>query len=140
MSKGLLIRRLLSSLLLIILSFGSAEELSQQQTQNSFNNLFKVSIWPAEGTKLINEYHSWILHLEDTSGNHIKDANFAISGGMIAHGHGLPSKPVISGYLGNGDYLIEGVLFNMSGIWTLQFIIQTPAVSDRVRFDFEVNF
>jgi hypothetical protein len=140
MSKQLLTRRFLSGLLLLALSFGNAEELSQQHTQNSFNHLFKVSIWPAEGTTLINEYHSWILHLEDASGNHIKDASFTISGGMVAHGHGLPSKPVVSRYLGNGEYLIEGVLFNMSGIWTLQFIIQTPTVSDRVRFDFEVKF
>ena len=140
MSKRLLTRGFLSGLLLLALSFGNAEELSQQHTQNSFNHLFKVSIGPAEGTTLINEYHSWILHLEDASGNHIQDASFAISGGMVAHGHGLPSKPIVSEYLGNGDYLIEGVLFNMSGIWTLQFIIQTPTVSDRVRFDFEVKF
>jgi len=43
-------------------------------------------------------------------------------------------------YLGNGDYLVEGVLFNMAGKWTLQFLVQTPQQTDRVRFEFDVSF
>jgi len=63
-----------------------------------------------------------------------------ISGGMDAHGHGLPTSPFVTSYLGQGKYLIEGLLFNMSGEWNLQFAIKSPKFSDRARLDFTLGF
>ena len=106
----------------------------------SMEGKFKLFIFPATGQISIGEYQEWIIVVRDHADRIVEDAYLAISGGMIAHGHGLPSKPQIQHYLGEGRYLIEGVLFNMAGTWTLQFIVQTKEQVDRVRFDFEVAF
>ncbi len=112
------------------------EKLSAQ----SLDKAFHVSIFPKEGRAVIGQYHQWVIHVVDADGKVVENARLRIGGGMEDHGHGLPSKPQITTYLGEGNYLIEGVLFNMSGRWTLLFVIQTPQVVDRVRFDFDVAF
>lgn len=106
----------------------------------SFNEYFQVSISPQQQRMPIGDYHNWQLVLTDANGEVVNDARFKVSGGMVEHGHGLPSQPQVTRYLGGGRYLVEGLLFNMAGQWTLQFIIDTPMFSDRARFDFDVAF
>ena len=56
-----------------------------------------------------------------------------VSGGMPEHGHGFPSLPLATESLGAGDYLIEGVEFNMEGLWQIVLRLDGPD-TDRVRF------
>ena len=100
----------------------------------------KVIIQPQAEQYQIGQYHNWIIVVRDISGNAIENANITVDGGMLGHGHGLPSQPIVTKHVGNGSYLIEGVLFNMSGEWTLNFYIQTPSHKDRARFDIELSF
>jgi hypothetical protein len=67
----------------------------------------------------INRIHSWILHLETAAGEPVSDAELIVTGGMPEHDHGLPTQPRVTGYLGNGDYLLEGLRFHMNGYWEI---------------------
>ena len=126
---------------MLLLSAAQASNVSpEKHTTQSLGQLFKIVIYPKDGKKIIGQYHDWVIHIEDAKGKTVDNARMAISGGMVTHGHGLPSKPQVTSYLGKGNYLIEGVLFNMAGDWTLQFVIWTPTHRDRARFDFGVAF
>ena len=105
----------------------------------SDNQHFVVSLAPRDKL-LLGQYHAWTVELSDAGGKAVDNARIAISGGMAAHGHGLPSQPQVTKYLGDGRYQIEGLLFNMAGDWHLQLAIATPQFTDRVRFDFSVAF
>ncbi len=65
--------------------------------------------------------HNWVVRFEPKSFTQAKPLRIEIDGGMPRHGHGLPSEPKITQHLGDGRYQIEGVLFNMPGLWQLQF-------------------
>lgn len=72
----------------------------------------------------INQIHSWLVYLEDSSGNRISNAEVIIIGGMPEHDHGLPTAPQITSELEPGTYLLEGVRFHMQGKWQLDLKIQ----------------
>ena len=130
--------------ILMLLIHASAFASVDRWRQQSDAGHFIVTLMAEDGQYKIGRYHNWIIVVTDNQGNAIENAQIAISGGMLAHGHGLPSKPLVTRYLGQGQYLIEGMLFNMSGKWTLLFVIQTviqkPMLRDRVRFDIELTF
>ena len=54
---------------------------------------------------------------------------------MPQHGHGLPTQPRITDDQGNGEYLVEGMKFQMPGWWTLSFHITADDQSDSVTFN-----
>jgi hypothetical protein len=54
---------------------------------------------------------------------------------MPEHGHGLPTRPRVTTYLGNGDYLVEGMKFQMTGWWVIDVDVLVNGESDRVRFN-----
>jgi len=110
-----------------------------KEAASSQTGAFKVTIYPQAGQKVIGEYHSWVVSVEDSRGQAVEKLNISVSGGMAAHGHGLPTKPQMTKYLGSGNYLVEGLLFNMTGEWTLQFLLRSEKLSDRVQFTFEVD-
>lgn len=93
-------------------------------TQSSDDGRVNIAIFPKGGSLIFNDFHTWVVELTDDQGRPITDAQIAIDGGMKGHGHGLPSRPLVGGQLG-GQYLIEGMLFNMSGDWTLAFKVST---------------
>lgn len=76
----------------------------------------------------LNQMHNWIIDIKpDDSTVSIEvlpHAVISISGGMPSHNHGLATSPQITEYLGNGQYLLEGVRFHMAGEWTLQLQIE----------------
>ena len=49
--------------------------------------------------------------------------------------HGLPTSPKATASLGQGRYRIEGVKFNMTGLWELKLAITAPAGEDKVTFN-----
>lgn len=69
------------------------------------------------------------------SGRPVSDATLTIDGGMPEHGHGLPTRPRVTRNLGDGDYEIEGVRFNMGGWWEFKVSIASGGLADTVTFN-----
>lgn len=82
----------------------------------------------------LNRIHSWILHVETLDGKPVGNAEITVHGGMPAHKHGLPTEPAIT-EIGDGDYLVEGIKFSMTGEWQFWFNVRAGQASDEVKFD-----
>jgi hypothetical protein len=104
-------------------------------TRLSEQGLFQTSYVPDRTPIPINQLHSWTLHVETAAGEPLEDAEIEVDGDMPEHGHGLPSRPMVTRYLGNGDYLVEGMKFQMTGWWVMDFDILANGESDRVSFN-----
>ena len=62
-----------------------------------------------------------------------------MSGGMPQHAHGFETEPRVTRDLGDGEFLIEGVRFHMSGAWTIRLEWVGPAGADVALFAIEVS-
>lgn len=102
----------------------------------SDNSHFRISYISKHKPIPLNQIHRWIVHVEDMDGQPVENATVSIDGGMPAHNHGLPTQPIATD-IGNGDYLVEGIKFSMTGLWEMRFYIQTGTVTDRVMFELE---
>lgn len=87
----------------------------------------------------INTMHAWELTLTTRAGVPVTGASFAVSGGMPAHDHGLPTAPRVTRELGEGRYLLEGVRFHMAGAWELTFEVITRDATDRITVVLDVG-
>ena len=103
--------------------------------QLSDNGWYRVSYVASTSVIPINQMHRWTLHIETQDGQLVENATITVDGDMPEHGHGLPTRPQMTEYLGNGDYLIEGVKFQMGGWWVMDFSITANHQSDQVHFN-----
>ena len=110
----------------------SGLDMSTERTTD--NGKFNVS-FTSEEAIVINQMHSWTLHVETADGQPVENATILVDGGMPQHGHGLPTVPQVTEYLGNGDYLVEGMKFQMGGWWEVRFDITDGDVNDTVTFN-----
>jgi hypothetical protein len=110
----------------------SAERLTNNGT---FNVSFKSELDPIT----IGSMHSWVLHVETADGQPVERATIFVDGGMPEHGHGLPTAPQVTQDLGNGDYLVEGLKFQMGGWWEVKFNITADGTEDNVTFNVVVG-
>lgn len=105
---------------------------------------YRVTLGPADGQALarlpIGRFHVWTARVTDAQGAPVHPADLSVSGGMPAHGHGLPTQPQVTAYMGDGVYRIEGMKFNMAGDWVLALRIATAEVVDTVRLDLRVDY
>jgi len=85
---------------------------------------YRVSVAPQTPPVAINALHNWVLEIMTPDGKSVQKAEVSVDGGMPAHGHGLPTAPRVTEYLGDGKYLVEGVRFNMAGWWQVKFAIE----------------
>lgn len=85
-----------------------------------------------DGAIRINEMHSWILHVASDSGEPVTGASITVDGGMPEHDHGMPTRPRVTGELGDGDYRLEGMRFHMSGDWEVSIHISADGKADTV--------
>jgi hypothetical protein len=81
---------------------------------------------------IINQIHSWVLYVETSKGTPVADAELAVEGGMPEHDHGLPTRPRVTRYLGDGKYLLEGMRFHMPGAWEIHVAIDALGKQDVV--------
>jgi len=109
------------------------------EPQTSENGRFTVSAVSRLDPVVINETHAWSLHIETADGSPVTDAEIAIDGGMPEHNHGFPTAPRVTENLGEGNYLLEGMRFNMGGVWVLTLEISSGGQSDAVTFEFELK-
>ena len=110
-------------------------DLDLSTTTISETGQFRLS-YAGETTPIpINQLHTWTLHLETADGRPIDNAEIIVDGDMPQHGHGLPSQPQVTQSLGNGDYLVEGVKFQMGGWWVMDFTIAADGQTDTAHFN-----
>ena len=116
-----------------------APDLNYGTTQLSENGLFSVSYTASTGAVPVNQIHEWTLHVETADGEIVENATINVNGDMPQHGHGLPTQPRVTQYLGNGDYLVEGLKFQMGGWWVMDFTISAGGQTDVVHFNMQLK-
>lgn len=109
--------------------------LDYSTTRLSDKALFKVSYTASTGTIPVNQMHQWTLHVETANGQPVEGATINVDGDMPQHGHDLPTRPRVTKYLGNGDYLVDGMKFQMGGWWLMDFTITANGQTDAVHFN-----
>jgi hypothetical protein len=109
--------------------------LDTSATRLSDGGLYQVS-WRSDTDRVpLNQIHTWTLHVETADGLPVENATILVDGGMPQHGHGLPTRPEVTEYLGNGDYRVEGLRFQMTGFWEVKFNISSAGQSDSITFN-----
>lgn len=110
-------------------------ELDTASERLTDKGLYRVSFTSDLDPISINQMHTWTLHVETADGQVVEEAIILVDGGMPQHGHGLPTSPQVTQYLGDGDYLVEGIKFQMGGWWEVKFNIRANGQSDDVTFN-----
>lgn len=110
-------------------------DLDYQRTRTSEQGLFRATIKPAGDSIPRGKLQTWTLHLETAGGVAVDSATITVDGGMPQHGHGLPTKPLVTRHLGQGEHLVEGMKFNMGGWWVVKFRVRAEAGSDLIVFN-----
>ena len=109
-------------------------DLDTSSEKLSDNELYLVSYQPAQEPVPVNALQTWTLQVTTPDGEPVTDAELSVEGDMPQHGHGLPTAPTVSN-VGEGNYLVEGLKFQMGGWWYTQFGINSALGEDSVRFD-----
>ena len=106
----------------------------------SENQRFLVEFGPQNGTAKIGAFQNWVVRVLDPERNPVYPARIGLGGGMPGHGHGLPTQPQVTTYLGDGRYLVQGMKLNMAGEWLFVLAVQTPGTRDRAVFEVTVDY
>jgi hypothetical protein len=114
-----------------------SDPMAYARTQASAANLYRATFTPAEPIRM-GRLHKWSVEVVTTDGAPVDKAMIKVEGGMPQHGHGLPTKPVVTQSLGAGKHVIEGMRFNMGGWWVVKLQIEGPAGSDQVTFNLKL--
>jgi hypothetical protein len=104
-------------------------------TRPTDNGLFTAS-WRSDTDAVPhNQMHTWTLTVTTPDGAPVENAEIFVDGGMPQHGHGLPTSPQVTEYLGNGEYRVEGLRFQMTGWWEVKFNISAGGQTDSITFN-----
>jgi hypothetical protein len=107
----------------LLLLMGAAAANGDDQSWLSKSKNIKLSFHSSVEPLPLNQIHEWTLHFETSDGTPVEHAKVHMKGGMPAHNHGLPTEPVVTQDLGNGDYQVEGMRFHMQGDWVIEVSI-----------------
>lgn len=134
------LKRLIAPLFLCMLTsiIAAQERTAPDRTDTvltSVNGHFVVSYESRLQPIGINQIHVWTVHVETPSGVLVDGAEISVIGGMPVHDHGLPTLPQSTTYLGDGDYLVEGMKFHMNGWWEVTVTVATKTAADTVIFN-----
>jgi hypothetical protein len=105
--------------------------------QASATQLYRATFSPVESIR-VGRLHSWNIQVVGVDGAPVDQAKITVDGGMPQHGHGLPTKPVVTRHLGEGRHVIEGMKFNMGGWWVVKLHIDGAQGSDVVTFNLKL--
>ena len=114
------------------------KDLDYGRVRASEAGLYRGTIRPDGDSIPKGKLQKWTLHLESRAGSSVDAAKITIDGGMPQHGHGLPTKPLVTRPLGNGDYRVEGMKFNMGGWWVVKFRVNAAAGADTLVFNLKL--
>lgn len=133
-------RRLICSLPVTLLS---ATPVRAEQAATTWiasdAGLYKISASPASAKAPVGRFHQWTISVVSTRGVAVSGARVSIGGGMPGHGHGLPSQPQVTREIAVGQYLVEGMRFNMPGQWEITVAIAAPGGRDIARLTVQVS-
>lgn len=113
-------------------------DLDYSRTRGSETGRYVATIHPQGDSIPQGRLHRWTLHLETAGGEAVDSAKLTVDGGMPQHGHGLPTKPLVTRALGNGDHLVEGMKFNMGGWWVVKFAVSAAGGRDSLVFNLKL--
>ena len=68
------------------------EEASVLESEQGF---YRLSYESQLNPIVINQMHSWTLHIDNANGMAVTDAEISVGGGMPQHNHGLATAPSI---------------------------------------------
>jgi hypothetical protein len=102
-------------------------DLDLSTTKVSDAGTYRIAIAPDVADLKVGPIHTWTVTLTSSEGSPVESAAIHVDGGMPQHGHGLPTVPEITEYLGDGRYLLEGMKFNMSGWWVINVHVDGPS-------------
>lgn len=100
----------------------------------SRSGLYRVRAETPEPIR-VGRIHEMRVHVETADGRPAEDATLSVDGGMPEHGHGLPTHPQVTAHLGGGEYLVEGMKYNMGGWWVVRVRIESASGADEVVFN-----
>jgi hypothetical protein len=101
----------------------------------SDNGLYRVSYTSSADPLPVNRLHTWTLTVTTTDGRPVENATIIVDGDMPQHGHGMPTRAEVTTNLGDGNYLVEGMKFQMGGWWVIEFDITADGQTDHVAFN-----
>ena len=88
----------------------------------------------------LGRFQTWQFDIRDARGQVVTEPlRIAVDGGMDAHGHGLPTRPQVSGPIEPGRYRIEGLKFTMAGAWQLRFELTGARARERAELELQVE-
>jgi hypothetical protein len=108
-------------------------------TRMSERGAYRVSYTSQAAPVPINRMHAWTLRVETRDGQPVTDAVMKVDGDMPGHGHGLPTKPQVTQHLGNGEYRVEGLKFQMGGWWVMEFTVDAGGLKDVAKFNLKLE-
>ena len=114
-----------------------SEPKAYEPTQASAAQLYRATFSPAESIK-VGKLHTWNVQVVDATGAPVDNATLTVDGGMPQHGHGLPTRPLVTQHLGEGKHLVEGMKFNMGGWWVVKLHIAGAQGSDVVTWNLKL--
>lgn len=115
--------------------FAVPDDLDLSTTKPTEAGRYVVSLSPEDDAALVGAFQRWIVGIASPAGEAVTDARVALDGDMPQHGHGLPTSPEVTGELGEGRYLVEGMRFSMGGWWTITVVVDGAAGTDTVTFN-----
>lgn len=104
-------------------------------TRSSAAGTYRISYAPDRSPIALNQLHTWTIHVATPDGAPVTDAALTVDGDMPQHGHGMATQPQVTRHLGNGDYLVEGMKFQMGGWWVIDVTVDAHGRRDTVRFN-----
>lgn len=119
-------------------SSAQAEERTAGGTA-TFASGIRVELRPEEGPVVANSDKNWLLIVTSANGEPLYPIRARVDGGMPQHGHGLPTSPRVTRYLGDGRYRVEGLRFNMPGAWKMRISLDGPSGPEVAEMDLEVE-
>ena len=107
------------------------------RTQESATKAYRATFTPAESIK-VGRLHTWNIVVTTAEGTPLDSAAITVDGGMPQHGHGLPTKPLVTAHLGDGKHVVEGMKFNMGGWWVVKLAIAGSRGADTITFNLKL--
>jgi hypothetical protein len=100
---------------------------------------YRLSLRPRDREIPLGRLHAWVVTTETPQGQRFAPSHLWMGGGMPQHAHGFTTEPRVTGAMGEGEFLIEGVRFHMSGDWVLRIELVGPAGPDVAEFHVQVG-
>ena len=123
-------RKLICVATLVLLLQAGALVADPGQEWSSRRGIYTISFEAELDPIEINKIHSWVLSVRTSNGDPVTTAEISVLGGMPLHDHGMPTRPRVTEYLGEGRYRLEGMRFHMNGHWEVSVTVKADGKVD----------